>query len=165
MAIVHALDRAAGQLAVDAGADGLAHLVVDTAPEPSFAVGAAERAMFVVPTLVVLEAICGAGYGPEQAGDPRFGPYLDQTAAMMLTMADGNFPLGPDAGVDITAAPTALRQLRQAGVTVLAGSDAGTLGVAHGPACIASFTSSSTAACLRSRRSPPPLPPRRTASA
>jgi dienelactone hydrolase len=66
---------------------------------------------------------------------PRTGisidlPALDQTAQMMLTMAGGNFPLGPGANVDITAA--ALRQLRQAGVTILGGTDAGTLGVAHG---------------------------------
>ena len=93
---------------------------------------AAQQAMFVLPTLVVLEAICGRGYGPAQARDPRFGPYRDRTAHMMLTMAGGNFPLGPGATVDVSAAPAALGQLCQAGVTILAGSDAGTLGVAHG---------------------------------
>ena len=93
---------------------------------------AAQQAMFVLPTLVVLEAICGRGYGPAQARDPRFGPYRDRTAHMMLTMAGGNFPLGPGATVDVSSAPAALGQLCQAGVTILAGSDAGTLGVAHG---------------------------------
>lgn len=34
MAIVHVLDRTAGRLALDPGADGLAHLIVDATPEP-----------------------------------------------------------------------------------------------------------------------------------
>jgi hypothetical protein len=93
MAIVHALDHTATQHAVAAGADGLAHQGSST-PHLSLTSQppAARRALFVISTLVVLEAISGRGHGPEQARDPRFAAYLDQTSHMTLTMGGGNFP-------------------------------------------------------------------------
>jgi imidazolonepropionase-like amidohydrolase len=51
---------------------------------------------------------------------------------MMLTMMGGNFPLGPAAHPDPSAAPASITLLRERGVRLLAGTDAGTLGVAHG---------------------------------
>jgi imidazolonepropionase-like amidohydrolase len=132
LAIVHAIDHGAVRLAADAGADGLAHLPVDTALAPELAARIAGAGMFVISTLVTAEAICGHGHGPRTAADPRFASHLDQTSLMMLTMAGGNFPLGAGAHVEATAPAAALRVLHDYGVPILAGTDAGTLGVAHG---------------------------------
>ncbi|MGH3167778.1 MAG: amidohydrolase family protein [Trebonia sp.] len=90
------------------------------------------RVLFVISTLVTAEAMCGYGHGPRTAADPRFASHLDQTSRMMLTMAGGNFPLGAGAHVEATAPAAALRALHDRGVPILAGADAGTLGVAHG---------------------------------
>ncbi len=132
LAIAHALDHDAVRLAADAGVNGLAHLPVDAAPTPELAARIADTGMFVISTLVAAEAICGHGHGPDTAADPRFAPHLDQASRMMLTMAGGNFPLGPGAHVESTAPAASLRALHDRGVPILAGTDAGTLGVAHG---------------------------------
>ncbi len=132
LAIVHALDQGAIRLAADAGADGLAHLPVDTALTPQLAARIAGNGMFVISTLVTAEAICGHGHGPRTAADPRFASHLDQASRMMLTMAGGNFPLGAGAHVQATAPAASLRALHDHGVPILAGTDAGTLGAAHG---------------------------------
>ncbi len=132
LAIVHALDAQAARLAVVAGADGLAHLPMDVVVDVEFTRVLADRGVFVTPTLVALEAISGHGHGPAIASDPRFEPWLGSSAATMLTMLGGNFPLGPDAPVTFEAAANTLAAMRRAGAAILAGSDAGTLGVAHG---------------------------------
>jgi len=76
----------------------------------------------------------GCGDGPQVAADAHLQPYLDQTSVMMLTIMGGNFPIGPasTAHPDPDAAPSSTRSLYERGVTLLAGSDAGALGVAHG---------------------------------
>jgi len=78
--------------------------------------------------------VCGCGDGPQVAADAHLQPYLDQTSVMMLTIMGGNFPIGSAAKLrpDPDAAPASVRSLHERGVTLLAGSDAGTLGVAHG---------------------------------
>jgi len=132
LAVVHTLDAAAADLAVRSGADGLAHLPVDADPGTGFANALAGRGVFVTPTLTALEAVCGRGCGPTLATDPRFAPWLDSQSTMMLTMMGGNFPLGAGAHVDYAATIATLGALHRAGVEILAGTDAGTLGVAHG---------------------------------
>jgi imidazolonepropionase-like amidohydrolase len=93
---------------------------------------AMDRGVFVTPTLVTLATICGRGYGPATAADARFEPWLAPAAKMMLTMAGGSFPLGASAVVDYDQAVTSLAPLHRVGMPILAGTDAGTLGVAHG---------------------------------
>lgn len=132
LAVVHVMDRDATLRAVAAGADGLAHLPVDPARDPDLGAALAAAGMFAISTLAVDEAVCGHGHGPQVVTDPRFAPHLDDTSRMMLTLLGGNFPLGPHAQVDADAPAAAVRELLAAGVPILAGTDAGTLGVAHG---------------------------------
>ncbi|WP_232667134.1 amidohydrolase family protein [Pseudonocardia sp. TRM90224] len=132
LAVVHPGDHAAAEVAVAAGADGLAHVPFDRVVTGALATRMAEQGTFVIPTLGVADAVGGCGSGPALAADPRFGSRLDATSRMMLTMVGGNFPLGPGAHPDVAAARESIAVLRERGVTVLAGSDAGTLGVAHG---------------------------------
>lgn len=129
LAVVHALTQEHALLAVDAGADGLAHLFLDQPPSEQFIDAAATAGIFVIPTLSVLAAITGHGRGPRIADDPRLGERLDGAARALLTM---DFPSGPGARQDLTNAVEAVGQLHAAGVRLLAGTDASNPGTAHG---------------------------------
>lgn len=92
----------------------------------------AEQGTVVIPTLTVSNAVCGRGDGPTLAADPAVSPLLDPASQAMLTIMGGNFPLGPDAAAQLGAAAASIPGLLDRRVALLAGSDAGTLGVAHG---------------------------------
>lgn len=133
LAIVHVGDAAGAATAIESGADGLAHLFVDREPDAGFARMVAARKAFVVPTLSVLTSITRTPGAAQFADDPRIAPYLDAQSTTMLRQA---FP-APRAGSPATsyaAAQATVRQLRAAGVAILAGTDAGNPGTAHGSA-------------------------------
>jgi imidazolonepropionase-like amidohydrolase len=113
--------------AIDAGADGLAHLFVGPASTPDFGKLAAAHHIFVVPTLTVLNTICATSFDAELAGDPRLKPYL-APAEITAMQAHFNFPVK----VSCEGAAVAVRQLKAAQVPILAGTDAGNPGTAQG---------------------------------
>jgi len=132
LALVHIGDLAGARTAIDAGADGLAHLFVDRDPDPELGAFIAAHKAFVVPTLTVLKSITGvAGAGP-LTEDPRFNAFLSKQE---LAMAKQAFPrragLPP---VSYASAEATVKQLRAAHVPILAGTDAGNPGTAHGAA-------------------------------
>ncbi|MFI6391384.1 amidohydrolase family protein [Nonomuraea sp. NPDC050540] len=129
LAVVHALNAGSARLAAEAGADVLGHLFVD-APDPELAHELADRGTVVIPTLAVLGELFGEPRGGRLAADPRVAPHLGEGARRMLTM--GPVPLGEGARHDVTVATRTLARLLDAGVTVLAGSDASNVGTAHG---------------------------------
>lgn len=132
LAIVHVGDLAGARAAIDAGADGLAHLFVDRDPDPEFGRFVARHRAFVVPTLTVLMSITGVGGAAPLADDARFQPYL--APAEIVALRQG-FPRRAGAPpVSYAAAEATIRQLVAAGVPVLAGTDAGNPGTAHGSA-------------------------------
>ncbi|MBB4930214.1 imidazolonepropionase-like amidohydrolase [Lipingzhangella halophila] len=105
-AIAHVSSAAEAGLALDAGVDGLAHVYSDTGPDghagEELAARAAARGVFVVSTLVYIEALAGAGSG----------------AAVRSDRVDN--------------AAHAARTLHRAGVPLLAGTDATVGAPAHG---------------------------------
>ena len=113
--------------AIDAGTDGLAHLFVGPASAPDFGRIAAAHHIFVVPTLTVLNSICGASFNAELADDPRIEPYLlpSESAAMKARFS---LPKTPSC----QGANEAVRQLKAAHVPILAGTDAGNPGTTQG---------------------------------
>ncbi|MEV4050269.1 amidohydrolase family protein [Amycolatopsis sp. NPDC049688] len=125
LAVVHAMDVRSALAAVRAGADGLAHLPFDRPPGPGFAAELAARDVFVVPTLTVLESFCGR---PGACG-PEATRVLDPAALANLAA-----PMAPEAADGYAAgyAAGAVAPLARAGVCVLAGTDAGAPGTAHG---------------------------------
>lgn len=132
LALVHIGDLAGARTAIAAGADGLAHLFVDRDPDPELGAFIAAHKAFVVPTLTVLKSITGvAGAGP-LTEDPRFNAFLSKQE---LAMAKQAFPrragLPP---VSYASAEATVKQLRAAHVPILAGTDAGNPGTAHGAA-------------------------------
>ena len=132
LAVVHIGDLAGARDAVDCGADGLVHLFVDRAPDPDFGKFVAQHRAFVTPTLTVLKSITGQAGGAPLTSDARLVPYLTKNDRMVLSQG---FPARPGTPAKTyEGAEAAVKQLRAAGVPILAGTDAGNPGTSHGAA-------------------------------
>lgn len=130
MVIAHALALPAAVQAVNAGVDGLTHLFLDQAHTPELVAEIASRNIFVIPTMTTLAAIAGVPVGAELAADERVRPHL---TAPLLENLKGTWSTLPEAHFDYALAAAA--GLREAGVDVLAGTDAANIGIpgtAHG---------------------------------
>lgn len=128
LAVVHIGSLADARAAIAAGADGLAHLFVDRSPDAGFGAFVAAHHAFVVPTLTVLRSVAGLSASGELAADARLGPYLSPTGRGTIS---GTFPTR-SVPSSYAAAEEAVKQLRSAGVPILAGTDAPNPGTAHG---------------------------------
>ena len=129
LAVVHITTLAAAREAINAGADGLAHLFVDKV-DLDFGRFAAEHHIFVVPTLTVLEGVAGGpGSGTSLVKDPRLAPYLPPALSTNLERA---FPNRAGRIGRLEVALTTVAELEAAQVPVLAGTDAPNPGTAHG---------------------------------
>jgi len=131
LAVVHISKLENARAALEAGADGLAHLFV--APQlsqeqaDSLARLAQAKGAFVVPTFSVLESI--AGVKPRDLlEDPQVAGLLDREERGALQTG-----YGPSPRPAILAAPKMVTAaMRRAGVPLLAGTDAGNAGTQYG---------------------------------
>jgi imidazolonepropionase-like amidohydrolase len=130
LAIVHVGDLAGARVAVKSGADGLAHLFVDEAPDPGFGKLVASRKAFVIPTLTVLESVTWRDGGARLSADPRIAEFVSLENLRNLGQTFPRRPNSPPRKYE--AAVAAIRELKTAGVPLLAGSDAPNPGTAHG---------------------------------
>jgi imidazolonepropionase-like amidohydrolase len=126
LAVVHVSTEDAAKAALEAGADGLVHIFTDRAPEPGFAALAAKRKAFVTPTLTVVESTTGSASGKALPDDARLAAYLKGEEIRNLRQSF------PKRTLDFKNAQDAVRQLKAAGVPILAGTDAPNPGTAHG---------------------------------
>jgi imidazolonepropionase-like amidohydrolase len=132
LALVHIGDLESAREAVAAGADGLAHLFVDRPPDAEFGAFVAAHHAFVVPTLTVLMSITGVGGAAPLADDARVVPYLSRQE---LSLMKQGFPRRPGLPpLHYEVAEQTVKQLLAAHVPILAGTDAGNPGTAHGAA-------------------------------
>jgi imidazolonepropionase-like amidohydrolase len=129
LVVVHISTLAAAREAIDAGADGLAHIFGDTSPDPGFGKFVAAHHAFVVPTLTVVEGAGGNASGASLTTDARLEPYLNAAEIQGLKTA---FPKRAGSADDLHHAFEAVRALHDAGVPLLAGTDAPNPGTAHG---------------------------------
>lgn len=129
MALVHIAQVDDARSVIDAGADGLVHLYSDRIAEPALAQLLAARGAFVVPTFSVLAALSGSDRASQLAADPAFGTSLDENQRSMLGQ---RFPPLWRNPKHLSNALANARALHAAGVDLLAGSDAGNPGTAHG---------------------------------
>lgn len=130
MAVVHIGDLAGARDAIDVGANGLVHLFVDSAPDADFVKRVAAHNAFVIPTLSVLESVSWGDGGKMIAKDPKLAPYIPAANVQTLQTTFPKRAGGPTR--DLAFALETVRQLRAAGVPVLAGTDAPNPGTAHG---------------------------------
>lgn len=129
LAVVHIGDLASAKEAIAAGADGLVHLFVDRAPDAELAQLMAQRRAFAIPTMSVLQSIAAVRGGTAIAEDARLAPFLTRAERTMLGQT---FPARAGAGLSYDHAVATVRALHAAGVRILAGTDAGNPGTAHG---------------------------------
>jgi imidazolonepropionase-like amidohydrolase len=131
LAVVHISTLANARAALEADADGLAHLFPGTTMTSEAANSLAQLAKakgaFVIPTFSVLESI--AGVKPRDIlDDPATTALLDKEERATLDAGYGTAP----APARLAAPKAVTAALRKAGVPVLAGTDAGNPGTEYG---------------------------------
>ena len=126
IAVAHIGNERDARGAIVAGVDGLAHLFTGLSVSADFGQFAAKRGVFVIPTLSILNTMCGTPDGPSVLQDadamrqvkPQFRSPLDVAARPSELRCD--------------AALQAIRHLSAAGVPLLAGTDAPAPGTTYG---------------------------------
>jgi imidazolonepropionase-like amidohydrolase/beta-lactamase class A len=127
LALVHVQTLAAAQQALDANADGLAHIFTDAVPDEAFIEQAVESGLFVIPTLAIFQNIGSEPADLSVIDDPFLTPYL--TAADLQSLES---PYSGFADLSLANGQEAVKLLFDAGVPILAGTDAPNPGTAHG---------------------------------
>lgn len=128
LAVVHVSDLAAAREAVAAGADGLVHVFTDREADDAFVNLARDEGVFVIPTHSVIESVAGLDGGRAVARDPQLSPWLPAAASERL---EQHFGRQPEPAV-LERALASVRRLHEAGVPILAGTDAPNPGTTYG---------------------------------
>ncbi len=129
LAVAHVATEAEAIEALDARVDGLVHVFVDRPASPELVERARRAGLFVVATLSVAGSTSGTDASKRLAADARLAPWLAVSQADSLRTA---FPAAWQKPAFVVNASESVRRLRAAGVTILAGTDAGNPGTAHG---------------------------------
>jgi imidazolonepropionase-like amidohydrolase len=128
LAVVHIGTLRQARDAIDAGADGLVHLFLGPFSDRDFGRFVAAHHAFVIPTLTVLHSSCGPWPpGLRVISDPDLAPFLTPANVEALKK---HFPFNPGASCD--GAMWAVKQLKAAGVPILAGTDVPNPGTVQG---------------------------------
>lgn len=125
--VVHALAASRAREAVRVGVDILAHLPIDQELTPDDARELAERGVTVIATLTLLANLTRSPH-KRVADDDRLQPYLTRRDIVDLRRP----PPATAATISLQDAARSVRLLREAGVAILAGTDAPTVSSAHG---------------------------------
>jgi len=131
LAIVHATAPEDARVAIEGGADGLAHLWVSSRGRPGddeqlIALIKAHH-VFVIPTLTMLEALTSGAGSAALLADQKLAPFLTERAKANLNPARAGSLTDP-----LGTAYENVRRLHRAGVRILAGTDAPNAGVEYG---------------------------------
>jgi imidazolonepropionase-like amidohydrolase len=131
MAIVHISKLEAARDAVNGGADGLVHIFADTAIDDELLASMKERNVFVIPTLSIIASAADRGLGAELLQDENLQPYLSgmQLDGLAVSMSGGR---DLSQWFDLDIAVENVRRLHEAGIPILAGTDAPNPGTAYG---------------------------------
>lgn len=127
LALVHIETLDSAWVAVSAGADALAHIFKDEPADDAFVSLVRQKHMFVIPTLTLFSASSCGPMAASLAKDPAIKPYLSSAQAQMLRA--GSVHCAPP---ELEMASQNARIFHQGGITLLAGTDAGHPGAAHG---------------------------------
>ena len=138
LALVHVNTLQTARSALACGADGLAHLFMDRG-DAGFGRFVASSGRFVIPTLTVLQSGAGEPSGAGLSQDPRVEPFLTSFDRRQMSLDVRTYlqqrgtpmPMPPPDWGYVNAQAT-LRQLLEAGVPILAGTDAPNPGTTHG---------------------------------
>ena len=129
LAVAHVSTQEDSALALAAGVDGLVHIASDHLPAPAWLAQARQRGVFVVATLSVLASVSGGSEGRQLADDARLQPWLALGQRASLRQP---FHAAWQRAERLPGALQNVQALHQAGLVMLAGTDAGNPGTAHG---------------------------------
>jgi len=129
LAVVHISDHQSALDAVHAGADGLVHSFMDDVDVRPLATMMKNKQQFIIPTLSILAAGAGQHVNAQLLDDFAKQPRLKSRELVeQLTNLSGR----PPHRAAFERAKANVRALAQAGVLILAGTDAPNVGTAHG---------------------------------
>jgi imidazolonepropionase-like amidohydrolase len=129
LAVVHIGSEWQAEDAINAGADGLAHLFVGSSCDRNFGALVAAHHAFVIPTMTVLYSICGPSASRRHLiSDPNLEPFLTPANTERLRET---FP-SASRGLSCAGAVKAIKELKAAEVPILAGTDAPNPGTTYG---------------------------------
>ncbi|MCB9749426.1 MAG: amidohydrolase family protein [Myxococcales bacterium] len=134
LAIVHIGSQEGAIAALEAGADGLAHIFFDTPPSPELLAAATRREggpAFVTDTLAVCHALRGPELGAALAADARLRPLLAPVELRTLSAA-AQVTDATRSRLHCEHAAAAVKALHEAGAPVLASTDVPNGGMLHG---------------------------------
>ncbi|MEN7342676.1 MAG: amidohydrolase family protein [Pseudomonadota bacterium] len=128
LAVAHIDTQQAASDLLSVGVDGLVHIFADSEVTDAFITEALARNIFVIPTLSVIAVVDGQAPGKMLLEDERIASALTTAGSASLnTDFGGRIP-----GFELQTALSNVRRLADAGVPILAGSDAPNPGTAHG---------------------------------
>jgi imidazolonepropionase-like amidohydrolase len=129
LVVAHATNMEETMMVLRAGVDGLTHTFADQWPSSELIQLYQQTGAFVVPTLVVLASLTGE----ERGTSARFASGDGETRAIMCDALNHHGP-----GVKMENAYASVRQLKAAGIDIVAGTDAvpGVKGTALGPSLL-----------------------------
>ncbi len=127
IAIVHITSQDDAREAIAAGADGIAHIFADSAPQADFAKFVAEHHAFVITTLAAIQSSLGTPGADFLLTDNRLAPFLSADVQSHLKAHMPSLCSGK-----IENAFSAIKSLHKAGVPILAGTDAPSPGSSNG---------------------------------
>jgi methyltransferase (TIGR00027 family) len=133
LTVAHIADTSTVRAALGAGIDAITHLPLDSPLPRDVVRTAAADGRFFIPTLAMMEVSAGAPEGRELADDDRIAAYLPAEVKTAIRVGtEGRCVMVPPAGLDFRHALRSTALLHEAGVPVLAGTDANN---APGRAC------------------------------
>lgn len=127
LVITHVQSLEAARQALEAGTDGLGHIFTDEVADDEFVAAAVEAGLFVIPTMTVFQSLPAGTVDESLLNDEHLAPFLSQQDQLMLTQPFAGFDqLSKEAGLE------SIRVLHEAGVPILAGTDAMNPGTTYG---------------------------------
>ncbi len=129
LAVAHVSTQANASLALENDIDGLVHLFSDQNVAPEWIALAKTKKVFVVPTASVISNTTGANLSKMILEDEFLKPLISQECIANLTRT---FPTGPGPEPGWKTLKENIGKLNQAGISILAGTDAANPGTDHG---------------------------------
>ena len=128
-ALIHIASFQQAKTMADQGADGLVHIFIDRLANAAFIEQAKKQHLFIVPTLSVTGSLAGAGEGKKLTVDAQLKDYLTDAQSHALS---ASFPPDWQNPKVLENALASVKLLHEAGIPLLAGTDAGNPGTTHG---------------------------------
>lgn len=130
LAVVHIGSASGARDAIEAGADGLAHIFHESHSPQDFGEFVAAHHAFVIPTLSVMHSVCGPDSdGKRLVKDPNLSPYLSHDNINRLKET---LPSARSGMISCRGGTLAIAQLQAAGVPIIAGTDSPNPGTTYG---------------------------------